>query len=175
NNYTEQDSATLQYITFHNFNNTTEINLLINELDLDSTLTVYSKDLTHAPNNGSSRSYYDIPVINETRQDHLVLFDYLKVPKVEKSQLSLEETSEVNLNESYIVINEDHLKMTSMKPEENTLKLLLGNSSKNPMALTVLKYQHDMIIFNQNLNGFTQYGNWSNDIENLTFSQPKKF
>ena len=139
-------------------------------------MTIYSKNLILGSNRDSSQRFYEYPVINKTREDHLGLLDYvINAPQVEKFKLSLKETSEVNLNDSYIVINENHLKMTSMKPEENTLKLLLGNSSKNATALTVLKYQHDMIIFNENLNGFTPYGNWSNDIKNLTFSQPTAF
>lgn len=174
-NYIEQDSATLQYLTFHNFTNTNIIDLLMGELALDSTLTIYSKKLIVEPKKDSSHSFYEFPLINKTNKDHSQLIDYVNTRPGGKLRLSFKETSEVNLNESYLVINESHLKMTTIKPEKNTLKLLLSNSPEEVSALSVLKHQNDMIIFNENLNGFTQFGHWSYDIKKLTFSQPKVF
>ena len=174
-NHTEQDSATLYYLTFHNFTNSNEIDLVIRELALDSTLTIYSKNFINQLREDSSHTFYKFPVINKANQHHSPLLDYFTGTQSGKLRLSLKETSEVNLNESYLVIHEHHLKMSAIKPEKNTLELLLNNSRNNTAALTVLKYQHDMIIFNDHLNGFTQYGHWSDDIKNLTFTQPKVF
>lgn len=173
--YTEQDSATLQYLTFHNFTNSNIIDHLINELAVDTTRSIYSKSLNPLLIVDSIQKIYTFPIVNKTSQSCSKLLDSINSKQGGKLKLYLKEISEVNLNESYIVINEDHLKMSTREPEENTLELLLNNSQIDVSALTVMNYQYDMIIFNENLNGFTKYGHWTYDIKNLSFSRPKIF
>lgn len=171
----EQDSATLQYFTCYNFTDLTELDIFSESLRLDSSLRINSNPISLEHPQDSLTYSHVLPIVNNTRHNYTEWISNANTQLDGKMRLFSKERSGINPNEKYIVINESRLKMAMDKPDQNTLKLLFNKSQENVSTLMVLSYQHDLIIFNENLNGFTKYGNWSKDVKKLTFSKPKLY
>jgi hypothetical protein len=171
-NIVTQDSTTVQYLTFHNFKNSHTVDLILNQVELDRSLNYKISNEKHNGKKGTLTSSDIIPVINNTTHNYTEWLQVGNTKFASKLNLLLKDKLNINLIDEYIVINECRIKMKGEKPDQNILRIIFRSSERNISALAIINYQHDLIIFSQNITGFKNYGNWIEDIKGLTYSQP---
>lgn len=115
-----------------------------------------------------------IPVINKSQFDNNELLDWLN-PQGGYELFQMASMSNIDPNAEYIVIDEARMERLQMSSYGEALKYLtetLPNQKPN-LGLTVIGYEHDLIIFDERFSGFTKFGDWSLDIKNLTYTKPR--
>ena len=108
-----------------------------------------------------------IPCINKTDLDYTNLTKSLNVEFVQTLS---------NPNSEFLVIKK--ARYENDKLGENSIFNLIENDDNQNSTLTglaILEKKHDLIMYNERIKGFTEYGNWAEDLSSLSFYEPLTF
>lgn len=185
--YVQQYSGLVRFMLFHNFEERSDIKRLASYLqskpkedlfigfsanqgwEYDSINFEVSEGF-----NTDTTGIDTIPVVNKSQLDNNDLLQWLNVRK-DAVLFKIVSSSGIDPYSRYIVIDEVRLERLGAKSPQETMKLLVENmpNQKPNLGITVIGYEHDLIIFDERFSGFTKFGDWSLDIKNLTYTQPR--
>ncbi|MEQ9285549.1 MAG: ABC transporter substrate-binding protein [Cyclobacteriaceae bacterium] len=188
--YVQQYSGSMRYMLFHNFSNRNDIMKTVFNLNQKNTdhRFVGFLEKTKWKYDTINFEFFDklsqiepdttkigpIPVINKSQYDNNELLNWL-TPQGGYELFQMASMSNIDPNAEYIVIDETRMERLQTSSYGEVLKYLaktLPNQKPN-LGLTVIGYEHDLIIFDERFSGFTKFGDWSLDIKNLTYTKPR--
>jgi len=193
-NFTEQMSASVLYLVFHNFKNPEKIRFVLNELNSwiflykregeMNWLTMNSNHLIdstkHVKNELNKQDTVNITPITtifNNATDSTAIKKLFPREYALKNTLNFTSFEKINPKDEYIVIKKGYVNSTQPILNEKTLSSLDPQLYKNNQNIGVacLMMKHDFVIFDQSISGFTQYGNWVKEISNLTYQLPQTY
>ena len=192
-NSIKQSRANVDFLSFHNISNTDLITLILSNLSehhhskfarknivqdsievidfsREDSIKNYLKEI-------DSIEYQHIPILVSSNSNLVKKVEALNNKLSPKIQLDIKDSIDFNLNAEYIVLEQKNVEWRQKQINRQIFDNLLRREQlhNQSIAIGIIAYQHEMIIFDERIKGFSVFGNWYDDINRLSYSKPKVY